>query len=865
MSVLERFEQQAVYFPDSIAVRLKGKSFTYRQLDEQANRVAHALQEAGVGPETLVGVLLDRSAEMLSSLLGIWKAGGAYLPLDPSLPSQRLSFMLEDCEVQYLVTQDSLLGSMPEHQAQVIKVEDVLSQPCAEEKHGLELCPENRLAYVIYTSGSSGKPKGVEICHGGLDNVIQALSDELNLTSRDVVLAMTTTAFDISNLEFFLPLSNGASTYIVERECARDGALLMEAMKDSAATVMLGTPTLWNLLLEAGWQGNPDLQIISGGEILPLTLGRTLARMSRAVWNHYGPTETTICASTEKIEANAEKITIGYPLANVRFHVLDSTMQPVLLGDTGEIYISGAGVGRGYIKRADLNKACFLADPFSSLPGAKLYKTGDLGRELPDGRFEFLGRADEQVKIRGFRIELKEIEEAIRECEGVHAVSVQAIEVAPGDQRLVAYVQSENVEAGSIKEFLRMKLPPYMVPSEYVPIETLPMTTNGKVDRAVLKALRPVLANESKEIQQPRDEMEAGLKHIWEKLLKISPLSVTDNFFELGGHSFLAAKLFSEIEKKLGKKIPLSMLIENPTIESLANCIREQERKHEWPGVITIHAEGKRPPLFVAHGLGGSLLIFRALAEKLGADQPIYGLQMAPGMVDHKERLSIPELASIYVKQIKQISPSGPYHVAGHSLGGLIAFEIASQLAAQGEELGQLALFDCDLHSPSSATSGEATRSILDNIKTAFRRSASMMQRASEAKRSELIQRKIYYETLRLKILLLKHFPAAGRWFPNVFDEEVYVALSTQQYNPQAYAGDAVVFLAADQPRANRKFGTGWAQFILGNFELLKIPGTHQTIFTPPHVEVLAEELMRRLQLFDEGRVQGKRPALTGS
>ncbi len=414
-----------------------------------------------------------------------------------------------------------------------------------------------------------------------------------------------------------------------------------------------------------------------------------------------------------------------------------------------------------------------------------------------------------------------------------------------------------------MKDFLRKKLPPYMVPSEYVAIEKLPITANGKVDRAVLKELRPIIVHDPKTILQPRDEMEAGLKQIWERLLKISPLSITDNFFELGGHSFLAARLFSEIEKKLGKKIPLSMLIQNPTIESLANCIREQEVKHEWPGVVTIHAEGKRPPLFVAHGLGGSLLIFRALAEKLGPDQPIYGLQLASGMVDHKDRLSVPELASIYIKQMKAINPSGPYHIAGHSLGGLIAFEVASQLSAAGEELGQLALFDCDLHSPSSAISGPA-RSLLESIRVVFRRSASMVQRASEAKRSELIQRKIFYEKLKLKISLLKYFPAAGRLFPNLFGEEVYVALSTQQYHPQPYPGDAVVFLAADQPRANRKFGTGWSQVVLGNFELLKIPGTHQTIFTPPYVDLLAEELMRRLQLFDEVRVQRNNPALTG-
>lgn len=864
MSVLERFEQQATFFPDSIAVRFRGQCITYRQLNEQADRVAHALRNAGVQAETLVGVFLDRSAEMLVGLLGIWKAGGAYLPLDPALPSQRLSFMLEDCDVRYVLTEEALLTSLPKYKAQILCIEDALrGSPAKEGDLLLEQLPSERLAYVIYTSGSTGKPKGVEICHGGLANVVQAMNDDLKLSPSDIVLSITTIAFDISNLEFFLPLTQGACTYIAEQECARDGSLLMEVMKESGATLMLGTPTLWSLLLEAGWQGNPHLQVISGGEILPLSLGRSLAKMSRAVWNHYGPTETTICASTEKIEANTEKITIGSPLANIRFHILDSTFQPVLLGDTGEIYISGAGVGRGYIKRDSLNKACFFPDPFT--PGARIYKTGDLGRELPGGRFEFLGRADEQVKIRGFRIELKEIEEAIREYEGVHAVSVQAMEVSPGDQRIIAYVQSlPPIEVAQLKEFLRRKLPSYMVPSEYIVIDSLPLTANGKVDRVALKAMktRPIAA--SRTILQPRDEMEATLKSIWEKALKISPISVRDNFFELGGHSFLAAKLFAEMERKIGRKVPLSILIENPTIETLADCIREQEQSRVWPRVIRIQGEGERPPLFVAHGLGGSLLIFRALAERLGPDQPIYGLQIAPGMMDHKDQLSISELASIFIEQMKAEHPSGPYHIAGHSMGGLIAYEIASQLSQMGEEIGLLILFDCDLHTFGLSTSSSSV-SLWEAIKIGALRLTSMFERASGARRNEFIQRKLFYEKLRLQITLLKYFPRAGQLFPSFFGEDIYVALSTQRYNPQSYSGDAVVFLAADQLRANRNFGSGWSQVVLGKLEIEKIPGTHQTMFTPPYVDLLAQELRRRLKLSNAVRARRNRPALTGS
>jgi amino acid adenylation domain-containing protein len=863
MSVLEKFGQQANSFPDSIAVRSGAQRVAYGELNEQADRVAHALRIAGVKAETLVGVFLDRSANMLSGLLGIWKAGGAYVALDPTLPAQRLSFMLEDCDVRYLITQRALLASLPKHHAQVICVEDVLlDMPVTTSDFLNEPPSPDRLAYVIYTSGSTGKPKGVEICHGGLANVLDALANELSLSPTDIVLAMTTIAFDVSILQLFLPLIRGACTYIVAQECARDGARLIEVMRQSGATLMLGTPTLWNLLLEAGWQGDPNLQICSGGEILPLSLGRTLARMSRVVWNHYGPSEASICASTEQVRTDSKEITIGSPIANVHFHILDPNLQPVPRGNIGEIYISGIGVGRGYIKREDLNETCFLPDP--AIPGGRIYKTGDLGRELPNGRFEFLGRVDEQVKIRGFRIELKEIEEAIREYNGVQAVSVQAIDISEGDRRLVAYVQSAlTVETQLLKEHLRGKLPSYMIPSEYVAIDALPTTVNGKVDRAALRAIRPKAATETRTILRPRNEMEDGLRSIWEKMLQISPISMRDNFFELGGHSFLAAKMFAEIEKKLGKKIPLSMLIENPTIETLAACIREQETKQEWPGVITIQAAGKRPPLFIAHGLGGSLLLFRDLANMLGPDQPIYGLQLVPGIVDQKDKLSIPELASVYARQIKAIYPSGPYHVAGHSMGGLIAYEIVSQLSQAGEEIGLLALIDCDFRSFSSAT--ESSTSIWEAVKVGLQRSASMIQRASGTNRNELIQRKVFYEKLKLKIALLKHFSKIDRILPNLFEDEVYVALSTEEYDPQPYYGDAVAFIAADQPRTNRNFGSGWSEIIRGRFELLRIAGNHQSIFTPPYIDLLAQELTRRLQLIDESRTQKIRSVLTGS
>ncbi len=874
MSVLDRFEQQAASLPDSPAVRDKEKYLTYQELNERANRVAHALRKAGVKPDMVVGLFLNRTVDLISGLLGIWKAGAGYLPLDPDLPRQRLSFMVEDCEAYCLLTEKALLSSLPEHKGQVICIEDAFKS-ISKDANSLvrEPVPPERLAYVIYTSGSTGKPKGAGLCHGGAVNNACEVRKQLELTSADVVLATATVAFDFSCLEFYPTLISGACLYIVERESARDGARLMEIMQNSNATVVMGTPTLWNLLLETGWKGNPNLKIIAAGEALPLTLGRTLARMTRSVWNHYGPTETTISVTAEKVEADAEIVTIGKPMANIRIHILDASRQPVPKGESGEIYIGGICVGRGYIKRDDLNKISFLPDPFDPTPGARIYKTGDLGRELPDGRIEYLGRKDEQVKIRGYRIELKEIEEAIREYRGVQAVSVQAMEVSSGDQRLVAFIQSEPpVEADRMKEFLRKTLPYYMVPSEYVAIKELPINANGKVDRAALKALRPTPVTESRTIVPPKNATEIALKECWEKVLKISPISTTDDFFELGGHSFIAAKLFTEVQKKLGTKIPLSMLIEHPTIEMLARCISEQKSTQEWPGIVTIRSAGKRTPLFIAHGLGGSLLLFLDLIEKLGPDQPVYGLQIAPGMVENKEQLSIPKLASIYVDQMRAVNPTGPYHLAGHSLGAIIAYEIATQLAQMGEEVGLLALFDWDLYTPFSpeplvaiASMPDARPSFKDTVKFGLNRVATLVPRIFASGRNERIYRKYLYEKIRVQYLLLKHFPILGRSFPNLFGDDVYVALSTNHYDPQPFPGDAVVLMAADQIRPVRDFGSGWTQVVQGNCEVLQMPGTHQSMFKSPNVELLAQELRQRLRSYDKMQTERIRPALTGS
>jgi thioesterase domain-containing protein/acyl carrier protein len=567
--------------------------------------------------------------------------------------------------------------------------------------------------------------------------------------------------------------------------------------------------------------------------------------MSKAIWNHYGPTEATICATTELARADEGKVTIGRPLANVRVYVLDQDHQQVHSGEIGEMYIGGAGVGRGYLNRPTLSEACFLLDPFDPMPGARMYKTGDLGRVLRDGRLEFLGRIDGQVKIRGFRIELEEIEEIIQQYDDIQSAAVQAVERGADDYRLIAFVVSRTEKPLiGLKEFLRKRLPWYMVPSEFITVEALPLSPNGKIDRRALKDLhiKPAVVDQQS-VEQPSDEVEATLKAIWEALLKVSPISISDNFFELGGHSLLAARMFAEIERKFHRNIPLSELVGNPTIRELAARIRHSVRDGDWPGLVTIQpGVSSLAPLFVVHGLGGSLFSFMALAAELGPDQPVYGLQRPPRIAAGKNRPTIRALASKYIEEIQAIDPVGPYHLAGHSSGGIIAFEMASQLRNSGREVRLLALLDCDYPAEPSVRNPSDGR-----LDTGLRGARHLLRRCLEEGISVVLKRKFHHEKIKLRYRLLRLSPHTSSFHPRIFGMEAYLALSAKEYVPQPYGGDMVLFIAEESLEMQPRFGAGWARSVLGRLEMLEIPGTHQKILDLPHVTRLAREFQKRI------------------
>ena len=843
MCVLQSFERNVSAAPDALAIAAESRQLTYRELNSAADKIADGLREAGVAGGAMVGVLADRSPELVAGLLGIWKAGGAYVPLDPAAPAERIAFMLQDAAPQFVLTQRKLTEQISTTSTRLLNLDDL----CLAKSPPHRAIPlsEDSLAYVIYTSGSTGRPKGVRITHGALANTVWGVGRDLQLKTDDTVLAGSTIAFDVACLEIFLPLAFGARLFLVDKESA--GTPRAELIHRSGATVMFGTPTVYRLLLEQGWQGGAKMQAVVGGEVLPLSLGIQLAKKCRAVWNQYGPTEAAICATRARIDAGTEKITIGRPLPNVSIHLLDQQLQPVPRGSAGEICIGGAGVGLGYLHRDDLSRARFLPDPFSLDGKSRLYRSGDLAMELEDGSFDFLGRVDDQVKIRGYRIELGEIESTLRQCEGVQAAVVRAIEFGAGDRRLIAFVMGSDTLVRQWEQSLRQTLPAYMVPAEFVPLPSFPTTASGKVDVQALDAIRlqAAIFHPATDVDSI-DSIEGRLKAIWERLLKLNTVGLDQDFFALGGHSLLAERMLVQVEGWFGFRLPHSVLVEHPTIRELASYLRESPDER-WPAIATLQAGGELTPLFIAHGIGGSLLSFLDLAKELGREQPVYGLQL-PTYVD-EHQAPVRQLAANYLKQVRAIQPAGPYHLAGHSSGGVIVFEMACQLMEEGETVGLLALLDCD---PNTGKHMHRAFDDWTSFKASVRRAVAELT-VREFGLKELLHRRMVYQRIKIRAWRASRSRgAAGTNGSRRLEAEGYLALALRDHELTIYPGDVTLISAQDEPGCNPEPARSWAGKVLGTCETCFIPGTHRGILNRPYVISLAREISQKLT----GRLQ---------
>ncbi|MEI7912694.1 MAG: amino acid adenylation domain-containing protein, partial [Verrucomicrobiota bacterium] len=571
------------------------------------------LRALGVGPEVLVGLCVERSLEMAIGLLGILKAGAAYVPLDPGFPPERLAFMARDSAMPVLVTQRSVADSLPAGPAQTVWLDNFQWQELAPNLQ-LTLSPD-ALAYVIYTSGSTGQPKGVEISQRALVNCLCHFQHSLGVGPADVWLAVTTLSFDIAGLELFLPLIAGASVAIASRATAMDPHLLSHALRRHGATILQATPAGWQLLLHSGWQGNPQLQILCGGEAMPRALAESLARLGSRAWNVYGPTETTIWSTAHPL-VPGNPVNIGKPLANTRIYVLDAAGQPAPIGVPGDLLIGGDGLARGYRNQPDLTSERFIADPFSTQPAARCYKTGDRARWLTDGSLEFLGRNDLQVKIRGFRIEPGEIEAVLAGHPGLAASAVVAQCHNDGDKALAAFVVGSGQAVPtveSLRQWLATKLPDHMIPSRFFPLPVLPLTPNGKLDRKALEQMNGEALTTDTQHVAARSELECELVAIWQSVLRRERVGIHDNFFTLGGHSLVAVAICSQIIRQLAREVPLRWLFEHPTIAQLAEQIQSLGAHPPDAGPI-IRAD-RSQPLPMSFAQQGMWLLHQTLAD----------------------------------------------------------------------------------------------------------------------------------------------------------------------------------------------------------------------------------------------------------
>ena len=859
LSVPRHFEAQVQRTPDAIALAFEGGQLTYGELNRLANRLAHRLAALGVGPDMPVAVCLERSPELIIALLAVLKASGAYLPLDPAYPKERLAFMLRDSGARLILTQERLLAALPDHNASVVFVDSGAPDIVGGNEENPDSSPHpESLAYVIYTSGSTGQPKGVLVSHGSIAAHCDNIRRLYELSAQDAVLQFTAPSFDVS-LEEILPTLTAGARLVVMGQVIWQPAEFCQRISELGLTV-LNLPTVYWHELAREWAGlaaldpsvQPRLFVIGGDTVRPESLAlwqRTPMREIRLL-NGYGPTETTITATIFEISSRIQESTsyqrvpIGRPLANRTIHILDARGNHVPIGVSGQLHIGGAGLARGYLNRPDLTAETFVADPFSAVPGARMYKTGDLARYRPDGNIEFLGRADDQVKIRGFRIELGEIETTLGQHPAVRQAVVLAREDVPGEKRLVAYAVADST-ADELSRFIKDRLPEHMVPAAIVMLETLPLSPGGKVDRQALPQPDRHRPGLKEAFVEPRDELEFQLAQIWEEVLDVHPVGVRDNFFELGGHSLLAVRLFALIENRLGKRLPLAAVFQGATVEHLAEVLRLQGAAGPPSALVAIQPGGTRHPLFLVHPAGGQVFPYVQLAQLLGPDQPCYGLQAVELDNGQDAPRRIEDMAAHYIQALKTVQPSGPYFLGGWSMGGVVAVEMAQRLHAQGEQIALLALFDGRIPSPGESFPDEDAEAV-SLVERYFGISFGPMKSLAQLPKDE--QLVLILEKAKSAGLVPAELDVhqAGR-FMEVLRSDLR---ATDAYALKRYSGRITFFKASDTLTGPAVDPTmGWGDWADGGVEVHMVPGNHANMMYQPHVGALAAALTACLKL----------------
>ena len=866
-------EQQVERTPNAIAIVCGNQQLTYQALNQRANRIAHHLQSLGSDHGMLVGLYMERSIEMVVGLLGILKAGAAYLPLDPNYPQERLAYMLSDSQSPILLTQHKLVNSLQKQQIRIVYIEDVNSDVNSSDKNtDLNSNPHSNvtpqdLAYVIYTSGSTGKPKGVEIRHQSLVNVM--FYRVTQLLDKDALNAIALTAplsFDASVGQLFAPLLVGGKSVIVDNLFA-----LPTCPQFQEITCIGATPSIIDKFIDDFPLPDSLNTLILGGEAVSQALLEKLSLQAnvKRIINLYGPTEVTVhCTAAVLLDRTQPKMefpNIGRPIANSKIYILDAELQPVPINISGEIYVGGTGLARGYLNQPQLTSEKFIVNPFSLESSSHLYKTGDLARYLPNGKIEFLGRIDSQLKIRGFRIELAEIESALVQYSSIQEAIVIADSDNQEDKVLIAYFTSNHkIEFAELRTFLMQKLPSYMVPANFVQLDQFPLTANGKIDRQNLPM--PARSHEVSFVA-PRNDTEKKLAKLWSALFKVKKISVYDNFFELGGHSLLSAKLFTQIENTFQIALPLSVIFDCPTIDKLAKMLQSPVKSSIWQPLVPIvplKETSIYPPLFCISGIYGNVLIYADLAKYLGSDQPFYGLQ--PLGIDglHSPLTSIEEIATYYIQVVRTLQPKGPYFLGGFSLGSKVVWEMAQQLHQQGEKVALLALFDGTIQAANKGRLAFHQR-ILLHYQSLREMGFTYISQKSPAWQDWLIGRYQYW-TKRI----MRRFYQRLQWKLPIYLRQSAIEESLEKagiealrnYVMQSYP-DKVTLFRADTQASDQGVGfvpldwdLGWGNLAAGGLEIQTISGNHMSMFHEPQVQVLAQKLQECLHRARQAQIE---------
>jgi len=868
-TIFRLFEERVLNAPEATAIQKGSNKITYKELNKLANRIAHSLVAKGVLPEDNIGLLISRDFDMIIGMLAIMKAGGAYVPIDPEYPADRQEYIFNQSKLKMVISNSDYPLETIVGKERFLKINFMNPEGSNENNPSLNVS-SSQLAYTIYTSGSTGRPKGVMIEHHSVVNLIQWVNNQFNIGANDRLLFITSMCFDLSVYDIFGMLASGGTIVIAENKEIQDVRLLQSMLIDNKITFWDSVPTTLDYLVQNLEQEQPNYRyeglktVFLSGDWIPVDLpDRAKKFFPKAQFVSLGgATEATIWSNfyiVKDTKPGWRSIPYGKPLSNNFFYILDEQLQTVPMGETGDLYIGGVSVARGYANDPEKTNAAFIPDPFNTDLGGRMYRTGDTGRMMPDFNMEFLGRKDSQVKINGFRVELGEIENVLNKSELVKSAVVIAKKAPDGNKRLMGYVvPAGKFEKEQIITYLKAKLPDYMVPAMWMEIDKMPLNSNGKIDRNAMPDFTENLLHK-KSFLPPETATEKTLATIWQECMNLNDVSADDNFFALGGHSLMAVQILSKLKKKLGRSFQLAVLFKYPTIRSFANFIENDKKETTYTCLVPIKPTGTKPPLYIIHGEGLNVLNFSSLAAVMDKDRPIFGLQ-AVGLNGIDEPLdNLPAIAKFYLDEIIRHNPSGPYLLAGYSFGGYVALEIRKQMAAMGKEVDKLIMFDTDAEKseykdwyyilPKKVKRNMPV--LLSFLKSSIFHPIANFKNQNKNPSPGFLSKYFSKKETRnfyqlIKKIKDKHLYAFRNYKMEPFDGKVYLFKAKICVH---YVYDAE-FL-------------GWKRFALKGVELYDVPGDHLTMILPPNVEVFAAILGDALD--DKAQNREDRGALNGA